>query len=73
MTAAAADTDTDGELSEEELNALTIAQLREVAADMGITLTATKKADIVAEILAAQETADDDQTETPDPNEPEGT
>lgn len=67
MTAAAADTDSDGELSEEELTALTIAQLREVAADMGITLTATKKADIVAEILAAQEESD----ETPDPEEPE--
>ena len=65
MTAAAADTDTDGELSEEELNALTIAQLREVAADMGITLTATKKADIIAEILAAQD-ADAENPEDPE-------
>ena len=53
VTAAAADTDSDGELSEEELSALTIAQIRAIAADKGITLTKTKKADIIAEILAA--------------------
>lgn len=33
--------------------ALTIAQLRALAAEKGITLTATRKDDIVAEILAA--------------------
>jgi hypothetical protein len=54
VTAAAADTDEDGELSEEELSALTIAQLKAIAAEKGITLTKTKKADIIAEILAAQ-------------------
>ena len=53
VTAAAADTDEDGELSEEELSALTIAQLRAIAAEKGITLTKTKKAEIIAEILAA--------------------
>lgn len=53
VTAAAADTDSDGELSEEELSALTVAQLRAIAAEKGITLTKTKKADIIAEILAA--------------------
>ena len=53
VTAAAADTNSDGELSEEELSALTIAQLRAIAAEKGITLTKTKKADIIAEILAA--------------------
>ena len=53
VTAAAADTDSDGELSEEELSALTIAQLRAIAAEKGITLTKTKKAEIIAEILAA--------------------
>ena len=52
---AAADTNSDGELSQEELEALTVAQLRALAEDMNITLTATKKADIIAEILAAQE------------------
>lgn len=53
MDVSTADTDEDGELSEEELMALTIAQLRALADGEGITLTATKKADIVAEILAA--------------------
>lgn len=50
---AAADADSDGELTETELSALTIAQLRELAAEKGITLTATLKAEIIAEILAA--------------------
>ena len=54
VTAATADTDSDGELSEEELSALTVAQLRALAAELGITLTKTKKAEIIAEILAAQ-------------------
>ena len=63
MTAAAADTDSDGELSEEELSALTVAQLRAIAAEKGITLTKTKKAEIIAEILAAL--AADSAEETP--------
>lgn len=50
----AADTNSDGELSQEELEALTVDQLRTLAEELGITLTATKKADIIAEILAAQ-------------------
>lgn len=54
-TLAAADTNSDGELSQEELEALTVDQLRALAEDMNIELTATKKADIIAEILAAQE------------------
>lgn len=53
VTAATADTDSDGELSEEELSALTVAQLRAIAAEKGITLTKTRKAEIIAEILAA--------------------
>lgn len=53
VTAAAADTNNDGDLSEEELSALTVAQLKAIAAEKGITLTKTKKADIIAEILAA--------------------
>lgn len=70
MTVSGADSDTDGELSEEELMALTVSQLKAVAAEMGITLTATKKADIVAEILEAQAAAagtdDPDAPGTPD-------
>jgi len=57
---AAADTNSDGELSQEELEALTVDQLRALAEELEITLTATKKADIIAEILAAQE-ADPEQ------------
>ena len=59
VTAAAADTNSDGELSEEELSALTVAQLKAIAAEKGITLTKTKKADIIAEILAALAAAAD--------------
>ena len=50
----AVDTNSDGELSQEELEALTVDQLRTLAGELEITLTATKKADIIAEILAAQ-------------------
>ena len=49
------DTDESGTISEEELTALTVAQLKAYAAEKGITLTKTKKADIIAEILAALE------------------
>lgn len=48
------DTDESGTISEEELTALTVAQLKAYAAEKGIKLTATRKADIIAEILAAQ-------------------
>ena len=50
-----ADSDQDGELTEEELKALTVAELRAVAADAGYEVTKTKKADIIAEILTAQD------------------
>jgi len=50
-----ADTDGDNSLSESELQALTIAQLKAVAAEKGYTITKTRKADIIAEILAQQE------------------
>ena len=50
-----ADTNSDGEISEAELSALTVAQLRELAGMLGITLTATRKADIIAEILDGAE------------------
>ena len=58
ITAADADTDSSGSLSEEELQALTIAQLREIAAELGYTITATRKAAIIAEILEAQALAE---------------
>lgn len=50
-----ADTDGDNTLSESELQALTIAQLKAVAAEKGYTITKTRKAEIIAEILAQQE------------------
>lgn len=54
MTYSEADTDSDGTLSEAELNALTVAQLKAIAKEKGYTLTATRKADIIAEILAQE-------------------
>lgn len=41
-------------MSEEELSALTVRQLKALAAELGYTITATTKAAIIAEILAAQ-------------------
>ncbi|WP_294750015.1 Rho termination factor N-terminal domain-containing protein [uncultured Ruminococcus sp.] len=60
---AAADTNSDNDLSQAELEALTVAQLRSLAAELEITLTATTKAEIIAEILAAQSAAPEQQTE----------
>ena len=50
---AEADANEDGELTEEELNALTVVKLKTLARENGITLTATTKAEIIAEILEA--------------------
>lgn len=61
---AAADANSDGELSQEELEALTVDQLRALTEELEITLTATKKADIIAEILASQETTPEQQGDT---------
>lgn len=55
MTFEDADSDSDGTLSESELNALTIAQIKAIAAEKGYTITAARKADIIAQFLAAQE------------------
>ena len=63
MTVSDADTDDSGDLSEDELSALTVAQLRRIADEMGITLTKTKKADIIAEILAALNPAEEEETD----------
>lgn len=57
MTLEEADGDGNGSMSEEELQALTIAQIKELAAEMGYTITAARKADIIAEFLAEQEAA----------------
>ena len=40
--------------TEEELNAMTIAQIKALADELGYTITASKKADIVAEFLGQQ-------------------
>lgn len=68
----AGDRDGDNILSEDELSALTEAQLRSVAGELGIELTADDKAGMIAEILAAEtevegtdlEDADADEDET---------
>lgn len=52
--AGAADTDNDGTYSEEELNAMTVKQLQALAESLEYTLSATSKAEIIAEIIAAQ-------------------
>ncbi len=54
ITAANADTDSDGKLSESELSALTVAQIRAIAAGKGYTITKTKKAEIITEFLERQ-------------------
>ena len=55
----AGDTDGDNLLSEDELSALTVAQLRSVAGELGIELTATDKAGMITEILAAEAEVED--------------
>ena len=54
------DTDEDSTIEQSELEALTVAQLRAFAEDQGVTLTKTKKADIIAEILAALNPPEED-------------
>lgn len=61
MTLEEADINSDNELSQEELEALTVAQLKALAQELEITLTATTKAEIIAEILAAQEANEEQQ------------
>lgn len=46
--------DSDGKLSESELSALTISQIKAIGREKGYTLTASKKADLIAEFLEAQ-------------------
>ena len=38
----------------DDLNAMTIAEIKALAADLGYTVTQTKKADIIAEFLGQQ-------------------
>lgn len=53
MSEADVDSDEDGTVEESELEALSEAQLRAFAEDQSITLTATTKAGMIEEILAA--------------------
>lgn len=41
--------------TETDLNSLTIAEIKAIAAEEGYSITQTRKADIIAEILAQQE------------------
>lgn len=50
-----ADTNEDRELSEGELSVLTVRQLKALAAELNYEITATAKAAIITEILAAQD------------------
>ncbi len=49
-----ADSDSDEKLSESELRALTIAQIKAIAEEKGYTITASRKSDIIAEFLEQQ-------------------
>jgi len=40
--------------SQDELNGMTIAQIKALAADTGVAITKTKKADIIQEFLAQE-------------------
>lgn len=53
-TVARNDSDSEDKLSESDLNALTIAQIKTLAAERGYTITVSKKADIIAEFLEQQ-------------------
>ena len=50
-----ADADSDNLVTREELEAMTVAQLKQLASLIGITLTATRKADIIDEIMGDAE------------------
>lgn len=52
---AAADAGASAAYTAGELNGMTVAQLRALASERGYTLTKTRKADIIAEILIQQE------------------
>lgn len=52
-----ADADESGLYTQEELTAMTIAQIKVIAADNGYRITQTTKANIIAEFLAAQTAA----------------
>ncbi len=67
----AGDRDGDNLLSEDELSALTEAQLRSVAGELGIELTADDKAGMIAEILAAETEAEGTDLEDADADEDE--
>lgn len=49
-----ADTDQSGSLSEEELNQLTMAQIRAIAAEKGYQVSGSTKAALIAAFLEAQ-------------------
>lgn len=65
-----ADADEDKTVTRAELEAMTVPALKALAASMSITLTATKKADIIDEILDGAESIEvpSDEDEQPDPD-----
>lgn len=54
LTVDDADTDSNGTLSQDELNALTIAQIRDLADEKGYELTGSTKAALIASFLEQQ-------------------
>ena len=49
-----ADLNSDGEYSAEELSRLTVNQIKSLAASLGYTITATRKADIIDQFIEQQ-------------------
>lgn len=41
--------------TDEDLNSMTISEIKSLAAEMGYSITATKKADIIEEFITQQE------------------
>ena len=55
---AGADEDSSGDYDAEELGALTIAEIKKLAASLGYEISGSTKADLITSFLAAQEAAD---------------
>ena len=67
-----ADANSDNSITRTELQSMTVAQLKQLAAVMNVTLTATRKADIIDELLGESESivipTQEDEPADPDGN-----
>lgn len=58
---AGADSDSSGDYDADELGALTIAEIKQLAESLGYTISGSTKAELITSFLAAQAAADDDE------------